>query len=127
MPISVDVDSQTGTALVKAAGELAVEDMKTAALAVWSEPGFARRSVLVDLCEATFSFGLGEVQDLATFTRLGSTMEPPARVALVATGNSEFGQLRMYETYRNQPGVEVGVFREWAAAQKWVQEEPVLE
>jgi hypothetical protein len=127
MPISVSVDERSGTALVQASGELAVEDMKAAAMAVWSEPGFGRRCVLVDLADASFSLRLADVQDLATFTKLGSPMQPPARLALVAKSNSEFGQMRMYETFRNQQGVEVRVFRECPVAEEWLQEEAVLE
>jgi hypothetical protein len=118
------VQSDTGTAVVTAHGKLTLDDMKRAAKAVWGEAGFGRRRILVDLRRARFTLLLGEIEELATFTRVGSTLEAPARLAFVADGQSESGQLQMYDTFRNQPGVEIEVFGDRGAAVAWLSAEP---
>lgn len=122
MPFSMKIDRDTGTAVVTAHGQLSTDEMKRAASAVWAEPGFGRRRVLVDLSRARFTLRLGELDELANFTRLGTTLELPARLAFVAPQHSEAGQLQLYTTFRNQPGVEIRLFAGHAAAQAWLAE-----
>ncbi len=122
MSVSITVSADTGGAVGVATGELSLDDMKSAGVALWKNPDFLGKSILWDLRNATFSLATDEVTDLAQFAKSRSTLGRGARMAFVVGGELEFGLARMFEVFRQQPGLEIRVFRRIEEATAWVQD-----
>ena len=68
--------------------------------------------MLWDLLEATCLLTADQVVRFANFVKAGSTLRAPARVAVVVSGDVQFGTARMFQAHREESGIEVRVFRD---------------
>ncbi len=120
MSISVTVDPVTRLAVGVAKGELDLADMKQGAVEFWALAGQAPSAILWDFREARFSLSSEEVAHLARYTKTHNPIIDCSRMAFVVSGELEFGLVRMFEAFRQEPGLEIRVFRDFAAAHSWV-------
>lgn len=120
MPITITVDEETGIAVGTGSGELNLSEMKAAARDLWNTRGFGGKCVLWDMRHSRFNASPEEVRELAEFARTGSRLEPGARMAFVASGDLEFGLIRMFEVFREDERTETNVFRDVEEAWSWL-------
>ncbi|MEO7413145.1 MAG: STAS/SEC14 domain-containing protein [Opitutaceae bacterium] len=75
---------------------------------------------IIDLSETNgINLNFKTIDDFAQ-TRELSQLKNPAKSAIVAPGDLQFGLARMYQTMNRNPRLEVQVFRDQAAALAWL-------
>ena len=117
--VTIDIDSVKGTVVGTVSGTLTLDDIREAAAAVWRDVEAPRVRVLWDLREARFTLSVTEVQDLAEFARLHSPFDH-LRMAFVVAGDLEFGQIRMFDVFRETATARTEVFRDMEKALSWL-------
>jgi hypothetical protein len=121
----VECDPLRGLAVVRAEGELGVDEVLSAISRVWQEPAFQRRAcVLWDVRGARVdSLHWPEVRRIVGLERSERPDARRARLAFVASSDVEFGLARMVEGAVADEPVEVRVFRgDEQAAWRWLTE-----
>jgi hypothetical protein len=125
MPISYAIDSDRHRVVVRFTGTVRDQDLFSTYNELYNDPrhqiGMPELTDCRELERAEVtSVGL---QDLARMT--GAKLDPaqkPWRVAIVAPQNVVYGLARMYELLREGSPEQVEVFRDYAAAQQWLDE-----
>ena len=121
MPTTFDFESIDGIVIGIAHGPLTLDEIKESAAAMWRAVGAPGVRILWDLRDARFNLAETEVHDLAEFVK-GLVLVQAVRTAFVASGDLEFGLIRMFETRREVEGVRTSVFRDKERAVEWLNE-----
>ncbi len=119
MAISIEIEADSGLAIISCSGELTLEDARQAAVSLWSAPGWSGESAVWDFLMARFELSSSEVRRVAQFILGNQPDPPPSRMAFVAARDAEFGLARMFEVYRAAPGTRFRVFRDLPDAIEW--------
>ena len=72
-----------------------------------------------DFRDAQLNTSGAEVLELAQYINAQQRSPGPMRVAFVTSRDVDYGQVRIFEAYREQPPTEVQVFRDFDAAVNW--------
>jgi hypothetical protein len=118
MHVSIQIEPESGIAIVTCSGELRVRDAKEDVVALWNDNDWAGKAAVWDFREAQFVISSSEVQALADFV-LTNQPAPPEKVAFVTGRDVDFGLARMFEAFRSDPRTAFKVFREFDAALRW--------
>ncbi len=121
MLVSIQIEPETGIAIVTCSGVLRLNDAHEDAAALWKTPGWAGRSVVWDYREAQFDLSSSDIRDLAQFILQHQPATPPSKIAFVAGRDFDFGMSRMFEVFREDPGTAFRVFRDYDEAISWAQ------
>jgi hypothetical protein len=119
MPVSIDVDADSGVAIGRCSGVLGLADAKAGASALWNDPAWKGVAVVWDFREAQLSASAAEIFELAQYIKSHQRSPGPARVAFVTAREVDYGQVRMFEAYRERSPTDVQVFRDFDAAVDW--------
>lgn len=119
MPVSIEVDADSGVAIGKCSGVLGLADAKAGAAKLWKDPAWTGLAVVWDFRDAQLNTTGAEVFELAQYINAQQRSPGPARVAFVTSRDVDYGQVRMFEAYRERPPTEVQVFRDFDAAVDW--------
>jgi hypothetical protein len=124
MPCIVEADVATGVVVVRAEGSLSVEEVRGAILEIWRTPEYqAQLRVLWDLREgAVADFSAADLQEIASFNDEKRPELPRSRVAVLVDREVDYGVMRMLGAFLPGQKVENQVFREEAAAWRWLAE-----
>jgi hypothetical protein len=119
MPISIQIEEETGIAIATGSGVLRLNDAQEAAAALWQTPGWAGRSALWDFRGAEFDVSSSETREIAQFILQNQPTPPPSKIAFVAQRDVDFGMARMFEVHREDPATAFRVFRDYDEAIRW--------
>lgn len=119
MELSIELDLESGLIIATGTGVLGLNDAKTGAREMWSNPEWSGRPVVWDLRNARLAIEASEVRHLANFVLAGQPSQPPPAVAFVMSRDSDFGLARMFEVFREHPATEVQIFRDYDRAVAW--------
>jgi hypothetical protein len=119
MPVSIEVDADSGIAIGKCSGVLGLADAKAGASTLWQDAAWPGVAVVWDFRDAQLDTTGPEVFELAQYINAHQRSPAPARVAFVTSRDVDYGQVRIFEAYRERPGTEVQVFRDMDAAVDW--------
>ena len=121
MPIFAADDAGAQHLRLKATGSIDIVEMRAA---VDQFRAGERRvmPILLDLTEATLTFSPDDVASLAEDRAAENKRSSLGPLALVAMTDEPFGMSRMFKSYSDANGrSHVGVFRDAATAQRWLQ------
>ena len=119
MNISVEIERDSGVAVVSCSGELRLDDARRAAEALWSTPGWRGESGVWDLRAAQFDLSSSDVREMASFVLANQREEPPAKMTFVVARDVDFGMSRMFQAFRDDPPTAFRVFRDYEEAIRW--------
>ena len=119
MPVSIEVEADSGIAIGRCSGVLGLSDAKAGAATLWMDPAWPGVAVVWDFRNAQLSTSGSDVFELAQYVNARQRSPGPARVAFVTSRDVDYGQVRVFEAYREQPPTEVRVFRDFDAAVAW--------
>ena len=125
MPIRSEFDPVTGLVTLTVAGHVDGVGIKEALQGVVDDPRFrSGADILWDFRQATGQDPSGGgIQDLVSFVAsIKDRRGTGYRVALVASGDLEYGFARMYEAYAEHLPFELMVFRDLDEARRWLNE-----
>lgn len=117
--VTIDTDSIEGVVVGTASGPLTLEEMREAAAAVWRDVEGPRVRVLWDLQDAQFTLSANEIRGLAEFAKQHSPFSH-LRMAFVVARDFEYGQIRMFEVFREAESARTAVFRDRQQALGWL-------
>jgi len=118
VPVSIQIETGSGIAIVTCTGELRASEAKEDVVALWNDNDWAGIAAVWDFREAQFVISSPEVQELADFV-LTHQPAPPEKVAFVTGRDVDFGLARMFEAFRSDPRTAFKVFRDFDAALQW--------
>ena len=118
VPVSIQIETGSGIAIVTCTGELRASEAKEDVVALWNDNDWAGKAAVWDFREAQFVISSPEVQELADFV-LTNQPAPPEKVAFVTGRDVDFGLARMFEAFRSDPRTAFKVFRDFDAALRW--------
>ena len=122
MPVTHRVDPERKLLVTTFEGTVTGDELLRHAQAMASEP--RRESPtreLVDLTQADGGAVASKtIRDVARLFRELYRDTPSGRVAFVAPTDAGFGLARMFQHYRDQPDVEIRVFRKSDEALRWL-------
>lgn len=125
MPIRLRVSDALSFMLIEFDGTVTDEEFRRDVLPLVVEPLYnTLRRTLVDATAATGSDARGTLIRNTAWTaasHVDAKVEAGSRVAMAAPSDEFFGMGRMYQALRSDSPVEVGVFRELAAAEAWLE------
>jgi hypothetical protein len=119
VPISIEIEPESGMAIVTCSGVLGINDAKESAAALWKTPGWLGRAAVWDFRAAQFDVSSAGVREIAQFILSHQPAPPPERIAWVTSREVDFGLSRMYGAFREDPRTEFRVFREYEEAVSW--------
>jgi hypothetical protein len=119
MPVSVNLDRDSGILIGTGSGPLTLADGKAAVLEIWSRREWNGRPIVWDFRDAQIEFSIIDVQTLAQFILSRQSPGPPARLAIVTGRDVDFGLSRMFEAFRESASTEVHIFRGLNDAISW--------
>lgn len=119
MSVSVQVEPETGVAIICCSGVMGRADAEEGATALWRAPGWAGKSAIWDFRDARFDLSSAEVREMAQFILRHQPVPPPSRVAFVTGRDVDFGLARMYEAHREDSRTAFRVFRDYDEAVRW--------
>ena len=120
MPLRFWIDHEKDLVVTTAEGEVTAADLMDHARALAATPDRPTRE-LVDLSErAEIPVPTDAVRQMARFLADADANTPGSRVALVAKTDALYGMLRLYQAHREHPSVAMQVFRDRAAALRWL-------
>ncbi len=124
MPIRITVDKQNALIHTHATGHVTGADLIDYYQRLRAHPDF--RSNLNEIFDATeveqIDLTADDVRKLSAFTEEYTSLGVPVRVAIVASGDLEFGMSRMYEMLQVRSINLLKVFRERSQAERWIGE-----
>ena len=125
MDFAVEIDDEAGWARVTVRGDLRVEQLPELAVAVWSDPGYAKVDRAIwNFLQSSSSMRLDDIMRLTNWISENKRGRGARIVAIVAAEDGVFGTVRMFEALQQQYGWTVGVFRDEAAARDWLRQQP---
>lgn len=119
MPVSIEIEADTGMAIASCSGVLRLSDAQEGASALWKTPSWPGRSVVWDFREAQFEVSASDTRAMAEFILENQPATPPAKVAFVTQRAVDFGMARMFEAFREEPRTTFRVFRDYEEATCW--------
>lgn len=122
MPVRITLEP-SGRVVGIASGPMTLRDVRDALRVQWGASPEPASTVLWDIRQVRAALGDGEVRDLVGFVLAGQGGHAPLRVGVVATGDVEFGLLRMYEAHRSGNGTDMRAFRNYDEAEAWTRPE----
>jgi hypothetical protein len=124
MAIEVEVDQPRGLIIFRCTGKLSKAELQTA-LADYYQDNPSRKT-LWDLRRASLNLTGPETEELArAVTALAKQCAPlrqGGKTASLVSTDLDFGLARMYQSYSAESPVDLGVFRTWAEAERWLDE-----
>lgn len=127
MPIRTIIEKQKGLIRTTATGHVTGADLIDYYKRLRAHPDFKHN--LDEIFDATqvetIDLKADDVRRLSAFTEEYTSLGVPVKVAIVATGDLEFGLSRMYEMLQVRSINVLKVFRERALAERWINETPV--
>jgi hypothetical protein len=109
-------------------GELAASDLIDAAGRVYDDSQFRTgMSTVLDLRGALPAFTADNVRTIVSFVAKSLERRGRGRCAIVVEREVDYGMGRMAQAYLDEIGVEIGVFRDLADAEGWLDGEQVAE
>ena len=120
MAISIQIEKDSGVALVACSGVLRLDDARQAAEALWKTPDWPGISAVWDFRAARFELSSSHVRRIARFILANQREPPPVRMAFVTPRDVDFGLARMFEVFREDPRTAFNVFRDYDEAIAWV-------
>ena len=124
MPITYEIDRDSGLLSAKGVGTVTEADFAGFVDALLADPGFACASAsLVDLSQATLAVPPDQIVALGRLHRELLARSGRVRVAVVVSGDLNYGLARMYAQCRSLSGSEVVPFRDEAEARAWLRGE----
>jgi hypothetical protein len=123
MPFSLQLEPDSGIVIATCTGVFELSDAKEGAQAVWGNPQWSGRPIVWDFRSARLNFRPAEVRELAEFFLGHQPRNPPPKVAILTSRDSDFGLARMFEVFREHPATEVQIFRDHEEALSWARGE----
>jgi hypothetical protein len=122
MPYTITIESDTGMAVAVCTGTVTLSEAKAGVQELWAHPDWKGRGAVWDLRSARLDFATPEIREAAQFVLAHQPRVPPVRVAFVAARDADFGQVRIFEVFRESPDTEVRVFRDLTEALTWARQ-----
>lgn len=119
MPFTIEIEPDTGMAVATCSGILTIHDAKEGVSALWAHPHWRGESAVWDFRGARLGFQTADIREAAQFVLAHQPKRPPARVAFVTGHDADFGMVRMFEVFRQDPNTEVQTFRDMNEALAW--------
>ena len=119
MPVSFEIEMETGVVLGTFVGEVSLDDARQAAATLWKTPGWPGRAAVWDLREARLKVSTDEVRIFAEFMIENQPETPPERMVFVTGRDVDFGMSRIFEVYREDSQTEFRVLRDYDDALAW--------
>lgn len=119
MPVSIQIDPETGIAIATCSGALRLTEAREAATELWETPGWPGRSAVWDFRSAEFDFSSSDAWEIAQFILQHQPTPPPAKMAFVTQRDLDFGLSRMFGAFREDPRTEFIVYRDYDEAISW--------
>lgn len=122
MPITTRIEPGTGFRIHTVTGEIDLKEVRATLEEAYSHPDFRPEAGAVwDLVAATGNPETEDVRHLADFVGKLAGSAATGRVALLVSGEFEFGMARMYESILSgQSSKPMRVFRDMDEATRWV-------
>lgn len=111
MTLSIRIEPETRIAIATSSGALRLNDAQEGAAALWRSPGWLGKSAVWDFREAQFDISSSDARGLVQFILRHQPATPPSRIAFVTQGDVDFGMIRMFEVFREDPRTAFRVFR----------------
>ena len=119
MTVSIQIEPETGMAIVSCSGVLRPSDAQEGAKALWKTAGWSGKAVVWDFREAQFDMTSSDTQNIAKFILTHQPATPPLKVAFIIQRDFDYGMARVFEVYREDPHTEFQVFRDYEEAISW--------
>ncbi len=122
MPLRYEIDADLGLVTVTATGTLRYDDVTAAFLERIADPEYRPgMHLLLDGREAIFEFASDDISRLVEFYESRRADRGTGfRFALVSGLDVTFGMGRMFEVYADKLPEDIGVFRDFDEARRWV-------
>ena len=121
MPYEISTDESNGIVRVTLRGEISLEDMMAILEQIAPEGHYTSNKRLWDVRSTTSTITGDHLQRFADAGRSRDTDEP-ARVAVVASEDFQFGMSRLHEVYRTSETLTQRAFRSPDEAVAWLEE-----
>lgn len=119
MQISIEIEAESGVAIVRCSGVLDRQDALRAAERLWATPGWQGESAVWDFRAARFDLSALDVRRVAGLILKNQPDAPPSRMAFVTPRDAEFGMARMFKVFRDDRKTAFHVFRDYEEAISW--------
>ena len=119
MPVSYRIDSDTGIIVTVGEGPVTDEDLLAHVQSLAEDTAAAGLDELVRVRVDEILVSADGVRRAGSFMRERGR-NAPHKLAIVAPSVAAFGMARLYEAYREHPGVEIRVFHEELEARAWL-------
>lgn len=119
MPVSIQIEKDSGVAVVTCSGLLRFDDARQAAEELWKAPDWPGVSAVWDFRASQFDVSASDVREIARFILAHQREPPPERMTFVAPRDVDFGLARMFEAFRYDPRTSFCVFRDHYEAIVW--------
>ena len=121
MSIDFEIDCSKGIVWVRASGPIDISDVFERAVDALDHPDFVPGMPTVwDMREADLSaYGQADMRLAGVRNRDLAERRGTARMAVVVSDDFSFGVARMHQVLGESPNLEVSVFRDLSAAERW--------
>jgi hypothetical protein len=124
MEFKFSVDGGTGWGFVDISGEVAVDDLRKLLAAAWGDSAYsAVERSLWNFEKAWTAMRMEDLMQLTPWMVANKAGRGAKTIAIVAPDDVVFGVGRMFDALQDGVGWNVGVFRDRAAAQAWLEKQ----
>jgi hypothetical protein len=122
MSLYTTIDTKTGLATHFIKGELDIEDIRHATIALYSDPDFnPNMAILVDLREGSAnSLTADDIDELVVMTRAMDDKRGNGRTAILAERRANIGIGKLLAALLNDTQRKIGVFDDEGEALHWL-------
>jgi hypothetical protein len=121
MEFQIAVDPDTGWGRVTISGEITHESLEELLEAAWTHPEYSRAETAIwNFLDARTDLRLADLMQVTSWIAAEKSARGATNIALVASDNLTFGVSRMFQAIQPETGWSLGVFRDEAAAVRWL-------
>jgi hypothetical protein len=120
MAVSIQVEAESGTAIISCTGVLRLQDAMEDIVKLWEEAAWAGEAAVWDFREAQFDIASSEAREIARYIRQNQPEPPPRKVAWVTGREVDFGMARVFQAFREDDATHFRVFNDFDEALSWV-------
>ena len=121
MSTSFRIDKDAGVVYRTISGEVSIEELVASYTEVFAHPDYhPGMKALTDMSGVTPSAFRRDVLRLAEFARSRASDIGPLQIAVVVSSDTSYGMVRELEATLAQLPINIALFRDLAAAEKWL-------
>jgi hypothetical protein len=117
--MAVSLRAEAGIVIGTCSGTFELDAAKEGAQRFWERAEWRGKPIVWDLRSAELAVNATQVRELGRSILSAQPSPPPPKVAFVTGRDVDFGIVRMFEVFREDPATNVRVFRDYEAAIAW--------